>query len=68
MVIVAIAAVWLTVPRMIADNATNQAVLAVGASGGAAVRAADPDGVPARTGEALSCGLSPIGLKRTFKL
>jgi len=28
MVIVAIAAVWLTVPRMIADNATNQAVLA----------------------------------------
>ena len=28
MVIAAIAAVWLTVPRMIADNATNQAVLA----------------------------------------
>ena len=28
MVIVAIAAVWLTVPRMIADYATNQAVLA----------------------------------------
>ena len=28
MVIAAIAAVWLTVPRMIADHATNQAVLA----------------------------------------